>query len=356
MNKDMSHELDYRELIIKFLAGEISDSEMDVLKVWIEKDHTNRRIFDEENELWQESGIKTKLDHFKTDKAWSDISIKLGIGRKKVRPIVILKKNNFRILMAAASIACMVAITGLTLWQTEKISAKQIVVASTTVSTGEGEKAHIFLADSTQVFLNSGSVLKYTADFNNKERSVELTGEAFFNIRTNTEKPFVIELGKMSVSATGTRLNVSSYANEDRIETTLEEGKIQVLIRGQETIDVVSGQQVVFLTKANKAIVREVNTETYTSWIENKLGFYDTPFEEVLRKLARRYNVIFEIRNRDLLELKYTATLIDESIEDVMQMLETVSPITYKIYTRTTINDKHYLKPKIVVDKRKAPG
>ena len=69
--------------------------------------------------------------------------------------------------------------------------------------------------------------------------------------------------------------------------------------------------------------------------------------------MRRRYNVTFEIRNHDLLELKYTATFIDESIEDVMQMLKTVSPITYKIYHRTTINDKQYLKPKIVLGKRK---
>ncbi len=349
----MSEELDYRELVIKFLAGEITDGEMDVLKVWLEEDHANRRIFDEENELWQESGIKTKLDHFKTDIAWSDISTQLGIGKNRVIPVVILNKNNFRILIAAASIACLVAIGGLTLWLTERKSDKQIVVASTTVCAGEGEKARIFLADSTQVFMNSGSTLKYTTGYNIKERSVELTGEAFFNVRTNPEKPFVVQLGKMSVSATGTRFNVLSYGNEGRVETTLEEGKIQVSIRGQETIYVKSGQQVVYFKKTNKAIVREVATETYTSWKENKLRFNDTPFEETLRKISRRYNVTFEIRNHDLLELKYTATFIDESIEDVMQMLKDVSPITYKIYTRTTINDKQYLKPKIVVGKRK---
>ena len=349
----MKEELNYRALVIKFLAGEISDSEMDILKVWLKEDLANRRIFDEENELWQKSAIKTKLDHFKTDKTWSDISTQLEIRKNRVNPIVILNKNNFRILIAAASIACLVAIGGLTLWLTEKKSGKQIVVASTTFSTGEGEKARVFLADSTQVFMNSGSTLKYTTGYNIKERSVELTGEAFFNVRTNPEKPFVVQLGKMSVSATGTRFNVLSYGNEDRVETTLEEGKIRVSIRGQKTIDVKSGQQVVYFTKTNKAIVREVATETYTSWRENKLRFNDTPFEEVLRKIARRYNVTFEIRNRDLLDLKYTATFIDESIEDVMQMLKAVSPITYKIYTRTTVNDKQYLKPKIVVGKRK---
>ena len=73
----------------------------------------------------------------------------------------------------------------------------------------------------------------------------------------------------------------------------------------------------------------------------------------LLRRIGRKYNVTFEITNRDLLNLKYTATFIDESIEDVMQMLKTVSPITYKIYYRTSVKDKQYIKPKIVVGKRK---
>ena len=100
-------------------------------------------------------------------------------------------------------------------------------------------------------------------------------------------------LDKMSVSATGTRFNVLSYGNEDRIETTLEEGKIQVSIADKETIDVKTGQQVVYFTKTNKAIIRDVSTETYTSWKENKLRFNDTPLEEMLRKIAQEIQCNF---------------------------------------------------------------
>ncbi|HPT21673.1 MAG TPA: DUF4974 domain-containing protein, partial [Bacteroidales bacterium] len=154
--------------------------------------------------------------------------------------------------------------------------------------------------------------------------------------------------------ATGTRFNVLCYPNENRIETTLEEGKIKVAIKDQGVIDVKSGQQVVYFSKTGKAIVRDVTTETYTSWKENKLRLIDTPFEETLRRIARRYNVTFEIRNSDLLDLKYTATFIDESIEDVMQMLQTVSPINYQINNQTSVNDKKYIKPKIIIRKRKS--
>jgi hypothetical protein len=79
---------------------------------------------------------------------------------------------------------------------------------------------------------------------------------------------------------------------------------------------------------------------------EKTLSFNDAPFGEVLRKISRRYNVIFEVRDRDLLELSFEATFINESIEVVMNMLETVSPIKYN---QANNYDKIYLKSKIII-------
>lgn len=350
----MKEELDYRELLVKFLAGEISDNEADVLKEWLKKDPDNRRIFDIENELWQKTGVKTILDHFKTDEDWSEISGKIGLKKDGEGHLMTITRTRFRILIAAASIAFLAALGGITLWMTERKSVKMISDASTVISTCEGEKARIWLSDSTKVIINSGSNIEYKSDYNVRERILKLKGEAFFDVRTNPEKPLLVQLGEMTISAAGTKFNVFSYENEDRIETTLEEGKLKVEIPGLESIELKAGQQVVYFTKKKKAEVRNVNTETYTSWKENKLRFIDTPFEEVLRRIARRYNVTFEVTSRHLLDLQYIATFIDESIEEVMHMLREVSPITYKIHNRTTVKDKYYLKPKIVVGKRKS--
>jgi transmembrane sensor len=196
--------------------------------------------------------------------------------------------------------------------------------------------------------------VQYNGNFNQVDRRMTLTGEAFFDISTNPEKPFVVQLDKMSITAKGTRFNVFSFDTENRVEITLEEGAIGVSVTGKEPLHVKPGQQVVYFVKSGEIIVRDVNIDTYTSWKENKLRFHDTSFEEVLRGIARKYNVTFEVSNHDLFDLKYTATFIDESIEEVMQMLRTVSPITYRIYYRTSANDKKYMKPKIMVGRRKA--
>jgi ferric-dicitrate binding protein FerR (iron transport regulator) len=345
--------VEYYNLIIKFFTGEISDSEMILLKSWLDRDPENRRIFNEENELWQVTSVQTKFENYKTHTAWINISSRLGLGKNNFKSFTILRKNNFRVLIAAATVACLVAIGGLSLLIAGKTSFQQMATASTIVATNEGEKAHILLADSTEIILNSGSKLQYNGHYNLEDRIVKFTGEAFFDVSTNPEKPFVVQLEQMRISATGTRFNIFSFGNEDRVETTLEEGAITVSIKGKEPVYVKSGQQVVYFVKSKNVLVRDVVTDTYTSWKENKLRFNDTPFEEVLRRIGRKYNVKFEITNRDLLNLKYTATFIDESIEEVMQMLKTVSPITYEIINRTSINDKQYLKPRIVVGKRK---
>ena len=73
--------MDYNYLIIKFFAGEISDSEMNILKSWLASDPENRRIFNEENELWQEASVLTKFENYKTDKTWMDISSRLRLGK-----------------------------------------------------------------------------------------------------------------------------------------------------------------------------------------------------------------------------------------------------------------------------------
>lgn len=345
--------MEYYSLIIKFFAGEISDNELTQLKLWLELNPDNRRIFDEENELWQEASIKTKFENYKNDSAWLNISSKLGLGNNSVKSVTLLRKNNFRIIIAAAAVACLMALGGISLWIVSRNYYHQMIAGSTIVETKEGEKARIILSDSSEVILNSDSRVQYVGNYNMTDRRVKLSGEAFFDISTNPEKPFVVQLDNMSISATGTRFNVFSFKNENRVETTLEEGTISVSVKGKEPINVRSGQQVVYFVNTGEVMVFDVNTDTYTSWKENMLRFNDTPLEEAFRRIGRKYNVTFEITNRDLLDLKYTATFIDESVEEVMQMLKAVSPITYKIYYRTSAKDKQYIKPKIIVGKRK---
>ena len=347
----MERNTDYNTLIIKFLSKEITESELDELRLWLEKDPANCRIFDKENELWHDSGIRTKFDYFKTDKGWSDVSKSLGITGKRSKNVKILGRFNYKVALYAASFFLLLMAGALTYGFLKNRTRETDVVTVSKVHTEEGEKARVFLCDSTIVTLNSGSTLQYLSSYNINDRIVNLRGEAYFNVRTNPRKPFIVKIRGMNVIATGTKFNIFSYENEERVETTLEEGKINISLNDGIPLELNPGQQMVYFPKTNKTFIRDVSTDTYTSWKENKLRFIDVPFEEVLRQVSRRYNVVFEVRGKDLLDLKYTATFIDESIEDVMDMLKEVSPIKYKIILRTTVDDKKYQKPKIIIER-----
>ena len=342
--------IDGGKIINKFFAGETSDSELDLLKNWLTESRVNRKEFDEENEIWQETNLQVKYKYFNAEKGWENVRAKIARGNIYTGSrVVVLKKSIFWSIAVAASIAILIALGNIFLWRTEIKNNLSGNNAITKIRTHEGERVDITLPDSTRIIMNSGSTIEYSNDFNVKDRKIRLFGEAYFDVVKNSEKPFQVYLDKMTVVATGTKFNIFSYNSENRIEATLEDGSINVVIPGKETIYVSPGQQVTYFTNNNKAVVEDVTIESFTSWKENILRLNDTPFEEALRNIARRHNVIFEIQDSKLLDLKYTATFIDESIEEIMQMLKAVSPIGYKIVNRTTASDKTYLKPKIII-------
>ena len=344
--------MDYQELLSKFFSEEISDDEIVQLKTWLESDPENRHIFERENAIWDTVIHKPKMDNIKLESVWIDLSSRLGIKNDNFRTFILPGKNAYRILVAAASLAVLITVGLVSLWIGRKATYTQLAGSSIICSTNEGEKAHITLSDSTKVFLNSASSLEYNGDFNVKERFVRLRGEAFFDVSTDPEKPFVVRTDQMTISATGTRFNILSFNNEERIEATLEEGTIFVTVKGQKPVELRSGQQVVYSKHSNKVEIREVTTDVYTSWKENKLRLKETPLDETLRKIARKYNVTFELTSQDLKKLSYTGTFIDESIDEVMEMLKSVSPISYIIYYRTKEDDSQYIKPRIVISLR----
>lgn len=340
---------DHNQLISKFLAKEISDNELIELRSWLIDNEENRRRFDVENELWQETDIRLKYEHFNTDTAWENISGKLDFRSSSNNRLQFRSKSHFRFLIAAASLLFFLSIGGFGLWIKSNRTLQHLNSAITTIQAKEGDKSYVFLPDSSRVVLNSGSKLQYDGKYNADERIVRLSGEAFFDVSANPERPFIVETDNVNIIARGTRFNVFSYPEIDRIETTLEEGEVLVSVKGHDDILLQPGHQVIYFRSSDNTQIREVVAGTYTAWIENKLKFKNTAFEEVMRSLSRKYNVKIEITNRELYKIKYTATFIDESIEEVMEMLSAVSPIEFQIYNRTSEDDEHYLKPRVVI-------
>lgn len=166
-----------------------------------------------------------------------------------------------------------------------------------TLSTPKGGTYQLTLPDGTRVWLNAASTLKYPTRFDDKERVVELEGEAFFAVKPMHHAPdlpsvpFRVISRKQQVEVLGTQFNISAYTDEKRVKTTLVEGSVRVIPTDdhQSSVIIKPGEQVT--THRFGLRVEAVDTEPYIAWKDGRFHFKQTPLEEVLRQVSRWYDV-----------------------------------------------------------------
>ena len=156
-----------------------------------------------------------------------------------------------------------------------------------TLSTAKGETYKINLPDGTQVWLNAASSLKYPTRFE-KDRLVELTGEAYFEVTHNPKMPFKVKSNYQITEDIGTAFNINTYSDENAAVTTLVEGAIKV----NQTL--LKPGQAASLGTSGKITVSETDTEEATAWKNGKFNFKDADIQTVMRQFARWYDVEVE--------------------------------------------------------------
>ncbi len=201
-----------------------------------------------------------------------------------------------------------------------------------TVEVPLGMRSSMVLPDGTSVSLNAGSTLKYPVAFQQENRRVELTGEAYFDVTKDKNRPFIVSTSDIAVRVLGTSFNCSAYPDDEQIVTALVEGEIEISgkVNGQRRFPIKPGEVAVF-SKNGKTIEKsKVNLEKYISWTSGKLMFRDDPMEKVIEKLGRRYGVKFQLDDRELLKYTYSATFSTESLDQTLKMLALSAPIRFE--------------------------
>jgi ferric-dicitrate binding protein FerR (iron transport regulator) len=203
------------------------------------------------------------------------------------------------------------------------------VVYNTLVTPRAGQ-FKLILPDGTQVWLNNASSLRYPSSFTGTSRTVELTGEAYFEVARNTTQPFQVKAGGLSVQVLGTGFDISAYTDEPDVRTTLVQGKIKVESK-EKTAVLQPGQQVVATEEGGWKMLKSVNTEEVTDWRFGLFNFDNADLHSVLRQLARWYDVDVEFRgavpdkrvqgqmHRDLTLNQVLEILKDKDIQFILQ-------------------------------------
>ncbi|WP_346861657.1 FecR domain-containing protein [uncultured Draconibacterium sp.] len=202
-------------------------------------------------------------------------------------------------------------------------------------SAPKGSISEIVLPDSSLIVLNAGSSVKYSINGEKGTREVFLDGEAWFDVHKNKKKPFVVHTPFYDVNVTGTQFNVKAYKSEKQVTTTLEEGS--VIIQSTEecklanSISMVPGEQLTFDKETKNIAIKKINTRWVTAWKDNKLIFVNMSLKELVVLLERKYGVEIDVKNEAILDLHFDGTFKDETILEILDILERTLPIDYKI-------------------------
>lgn len=187
-----------------------------------------------------------------------------------------------------------------------------------TIQVPRGGEYRLTLADGTKVWLNSQSSLRFPVAFRGEERRVRLTGEAYFEVTPGRER-FIVETKNMDVRVLGTAFDVNAYEDEAVIRTTLVRGKVEILAGGKEACILQPGQQSVVERATGKTDVLQVNASLYTQWKDGRFVFRDRTLEDIMRTLARWYDMEYEFVAPGLREQRFYGVI--NRFEDVKGLL-----------------------------------
>jgi ferric-dicitrate binding protein FerR (iron transport regulator) len=162
------------------------------------------------------------------------------------------------------------------------------------ITTPKGRQFQAVLPDGTQVWLNAASSIRYPAVFHGKERKVQISGEAYFEVAKDPSRPFHVQVNTMDVEVLGTDFNINSYADEPAVKTTLLRGSIGVSQKGNRIL-LIPGQQAISLGD-QLASVNLADLEEVMAWKNGRFQFYETDIQTLLRQVARWYDldVVYE--------------------------------------------------------------
>ncbi|MDH6311477.1 transmembrane sensor [Parabacteroides sp. PFB2-10] len=222
-------------------------------------------------------------------------------------------------------------------YQTADKKTKSQEVIYNKIDIPHGGEYSLFLADGTKVYLNAMSSLRYPVQFTGDTRTVELAGEAYFEV-TRSDKPFIVQVGEMQIEVLGTTFNIAAYPDEQAY-TTLVDGRVKVLAHanGAEAI-LKPSEQAVFNTATNDFSVATVDVSLYTSWINGKIHFRDERLEDIMKALSRWYDIEIVYKDKEARDIRFGCN-VDRynEIKPFLELLEKTEKVKISIDNKRII-------------------
>lgn len=334
-DKEMKSE--HWEIIAKYLAHEELSAEEKSEFERLSSDDEMKFVSRQSAEVFEKTDLFFNLKEYNVESAWEKVNGHLTQN----------KKNIFHLswVYRVAAIFLLLLTTSVAIWHLgfNKQEFQEFATSQFDFSNPEIE-----LPDGSRVKLNHGSKLTYPDEFSGKTREVSLTGEAFFSVTPNPEKPFIIKTNGASIKVLGTSFNVYAYAESSTVEVVVKTGKVE--LNDQVLSEKPKGEKILLLpgekgtfNKLNGTIVKEITVNPNNlSWYTHEIVFKYTRLADVFQTLQRAYNLQVTVEEGVDLNQELNATFSHQQPDYIMEVIA----LTQNLNLKKTSNNQYIIQAK----------
>ena len=304
------------ETLVSYLLGELPAEETTRVKEWLIEDEAHATYFNQFKTIWEKSLELAATSTVDENKAWNSFKERIqNNGQKPAQVVPLFKRFYFRAMAAAAILILAIGF----FWLNQPAPQQTLASGQSVIN----QK----LADGSEITLNKQSSLHYPKTFKGKTRSVELKGEAFFNISPDKSKPFIIDVKDVLVTVVGTSFNVredSSY-----VEVLVETGIVKVSHEGKE-VTLQAGEKIKMPFAGAVAAKEKVSDKLHNYYRTKEFVCDDTPLWKLVQVLNEAYKTNIVFGREELKDLRMNTTFYNESLDQVLEVIHLTFNITVR--------------------------
>ncbi len=334
-----------RELLAKYLCNEVNTLEKSEVETWLSQSAENRDELEQSRKMLDTVDAYYKAESFNSEVAWKNIRTKINppqmkvIQRKNIGKEVVTRFYKYAAIIV---FAVLLGSAGYYFGFRNKVTE----IYSEIISAQNQVINEYILPDGSVVALNSNSKLVFPKHFKGDTREVTIYGEAFFDVKPNPEKPFIINAGNAQVKVVGTSFNVCAYPETEMVEVVVKTGKVQVISKNPEMLTAVKevylipGEKGTLFNKSSVLEKSENRNANYLAWKTRDFIFAETPLNEVFGCLEKTYHVDIEVSDPRLNELKLNAQFDKKPIDFILNVVGLTFNLELKVENEQYIFSK----------------
>lgn len=328
--------------ILNLITGNINPEEKLDAYSSVKADSDSADLYKKAKMTWALMSSTREMPNYKVEESFRVLQTRISTKRNSL-----LLNSYFRY---AAVLILVSSISALTFYLGKQNSLiPDSGIKYTSVVAERGQISKVILPDSSVVWLNSGTTLTYDNNYSYKNRNVDLSGQAFLQVKKNKNLPLIVACGDLRVKVLGTRFDVCAYPDENSIRIFLESGEVELTNSSNNSFDynLIPGEIAKFDSESGKMDIKKASNEDYSKWTDGELTFVDSPMAEVIKRLERKFDIEVTVNNPNVYKTVFNANFTTESLKEILDYIHFTCPINYQL-----IKNKDTAQSKVILSNK----